>query len=64
MQTQTRSRIEPAKVKDPVCGRWVVSGDSEGGNGTYEGETFDFCSSECRDAFEANPRRYVAARRA
>jgi len=64
MQTQTRSRIEPPKVKDPVCGRTVVSGEAPGGNATYEGETYDFCSRECRDSFEANPRHFVAAPRA
>lgn len=55
-----RSHIEPAKTADPVCGTEVESGRSEGGNATYDGETFDFCSGDCRDAFQANPRAYVA----
>jgi YHS domain-containing protein len=47
-------------VKDPVCGMEVESGESEGGNATFEGETYDFCSEECREKFEANPGAYVA----
>jgi P-type Cu+ transporter len=55
-----RSRVETAKSTDPVCGMEVESGRSKGGNATYEGGTYDFCSDECRDAFQANPRAYVA----
>ena len=60
IRQKNRSRIEPAKVADPVCGVEVESGKSKGGNATYDGETFDFCSDECRDRFQANPRAYVA----
>ncbi len=55
-----RSHVERPKATDPVCGMEVVSGDSDGGNATSEGETYDFCSSECRERFQANPSAYVA----
>jgi YHS domain-containing protein len=58
--TQRQSRIEKARVKDPVCGMEVVSGESEGGNATHDGETYDFCSEECRERFQANPGAWVA----
>lgn len=44
---------------DPVCGMEVAE-DPDGYNTTYQGETFYFCSQECKDAFEANPSMYVS----
>ena len=55
-----RSHVEPPKVADPVCGVEVESGRAKGGNATFDGETYDFCSEECRERFQANPRAYVA----
>jgi len=60
LTTQPRSKIEKPMVKDPVCGMEVESGAAPGGNATYEGETYDFCSRECHDRFEANPGAYAA----
>lgn len=43
----------------PVCGKpireragaWMVD---------YQGTTYELCSRECRDAFEADPGRYLS----
>ena len=47
-----------AEVKDPVCG---ITIDSESAKGHLDvrGRTYYFCSAECRQAFEAQPERYV-----
>jgi YHS domain-containing protein len=46
------------KVRDPVCGMMInpEAADARAGNGQRE---FFFCSTECVDAFEAAPERYV-----
>jgi YHS domain-containing protein len=51
--------IEPKQSTDPVCGMRVEP--AEGMQASFRGETYDFCSDECREKFEANPGRYVAA---
>lgn len=38
---------------DPVCGMTVNSDNAEKAH--YQGETFYFCSKECKDKFEAQP---------
>jgi len=43
---------------DPVCGMRV--GDDAKDQATFQGQTYKFCSPECRDKFEQNPQRYVA----
>ena len=44
---------------DPVC-RMAVDPMRSEAKATHRGRRFDFCSSGCARAFEANPRRYVA----
>lgn len=43
---------------DPVC-QMDVDERSPAGQSTYEGKTYYFCSSGCREAFEKDPRRYL-----
>lgn len=45
---------------DPVCGMEV---DPKAAKGTseYEGETYYFCAPGCKRAFDADPKRYIAA---
>ncbi len=45
-------------VSDPVCGM-VVSRNQTTESARYRGDTFYFCSAECRRKFEANPERYA-----
>jgi NTE family protein len=43
---------------DPVC-RMVVSPDRARALATYSGETYYFCSENCRDCFDKEPGRYL-----
>ncbi len=56
---QPQVPIKPQPMHDPVCGMKIDAGRAKGGNATYQGETYDFCSDECREKFEANPARYA-----
>lgn len=44
--------------KDPVCGMEV---DERQAKATVEhkGQTFHFCSADCKQKFEQNPERYA-----
>ncbi len=47
-----------ATHKDPVCGMQVEDA-SAAGQADYEGTTFYFCSTGCKDKFEASPEDYT-----
>lgn len=42
----------------PVCGMTFEQSDA-GATTTYDSQTYYFCSEGCRDAFTADPGRYV-----
>ena len=44
---------------DPVCGMTVAE-HKAAGSFAYQGHTYYFCSTRCRDKFVADPGRYVA----
>jgi Cu+-exporting ATPase len=46
------------RVKDPVCGMMVDPGGTEH-HAPHGGETFHFCSADCREKFVANPASYL-----
>src|SRR6185436_4715286 len=48
---------------DPVCGM-VVDIDQAPAKQHYKGETYYFCSTQCRDRFDADPQRYASSREA
>lgn len=48
--------------KDPVCGM-EVSRLTAIAEINYEGKTYYFCSPGCRDAFEAEPGKYLKPHR-
>jgi len=50
--------VPPETDRDPVCGKTVRS--SRAKPSVYGGMVYDFCSRECREAFEAAPETYVA----
>jgi xanthine dehydrogenase accessory factor len=50
---------EPAEAIDPVCGMTVQTAEAEH-RAQYNGQTFYFCCSGCREAFEQEPERYLA----
>ncbi len=43
---------------DPVC-KMEVNPASAEGQSEYEGQTFYFCSMECKRKFDAAPERYI-----
>ncbi|MDM7921333.1 MAG: YHS domain-containing protein [Pyrinomonadaceae bacterium] len=43
---------------DPVCGMSVENGNAAG-RSEYEARYYYFCSSECKDSFDADPERYL-----
>jgi len=47
------------KVKDPVCG--MVIDDKDASKSTYQGTTYYFCATECKEQFDRNPAEYVSA---
>ncbi len=49
------------QVKDPVCGKTIdVAGAA--GSVTNESDEVYFCSDTCRQAFEAEPERFIPER--
>ena len=43
---------------DPVC-KMEVNPASAEAQSEYEGQTFYFCSQECKRKFDANPEQYI-----
>ena len=43
---------------DPVCAMEVNPASAEA-QSEYQGQTFYFCSTECKRRFDANPEQYV-----
>lgn len=46
-------------IRDPVCGMEVTV--STASSAAYQGRTYYFCSSACRDKFEAAPTQYSSS---
>lgn len=47
-------------VKDPVCGM-EVDPKTAPGKSEYLGQTYYFCSTGCKKAFDKEPQKYVKA---
>ncbi len=43
---------------DPVC-KMEVSPASAAAQSEYAGQTFYFCSTDCKRKFDANPQQYI-----
>ena len=52
METKIEKRI------DPVCGM-AVDPKEAAGRSTYIGAVYYFCSLACKQAFDANPTKYL-----
>ena len=50
--------ISKTRDIDPVCGKRVGAGDVAG-TSTFQDITYRFCSSECKQRFDANPVSYL-----
>lgn len=49
--------IAPEKDEDPVCGMVVDTAGAK--SAVHAGDVYYFCSSACRDKFEASPASYA-----
>ena len=47
-----------ASNRDPVCGMQLTPGQIEA-QSMYAGTAYNFCSTECKRQFDANPKQYV-----
>jgi len=47
-------------MKDPVCGM-DVDPKTAAGKSEYKGQTYYFCSSGCKRAFDREPEKYLKA---
>ncbi|HRP98022.1 MAG TPA: heavy metal translocating P-type ATPase [Rhodocyclaceae bacterium] len=47
----------PSQLQDPVCGMTVAPDSPH--IATHDGQTYRFCSAQCRDKFDAAPERYL-----
>ncbi len=45
-------------VRDPVCGM-DIDPASAAGKSEYKGQTYYFCSSGCKKAFDKEPEKYL-----
>lgn len=52
------SAVHDASSSDPVCGMKVDPASSKH-HAEYQGSTFHFCSTRCREKFVANPAHYL-----
>ena len=48
---------------DPVCGM-QANEDRAAGTSEYQGQTYDFCSTSCKQQFDQNTARYTGQRTA
>lgn len=49
-------------AKDPVCGM-TVDEKKSAGSSVYKGTTYYFCHKSCKDNFDKNPEKYIAAQK-
>ena len=45
-------------LKDPVCGMEVTYETAQA-RSEHDGQTYDFCSLDCKEQFDQNPEKYV-----
>ena len=48
-------------MKDPVCGM-EIGPETAVGASEYKGQTYYFCSPNCKESFDKDPKKYVAKR--
>ena len=46
---------------DPVCGMEVSESDAPA-RSEFEGKTYYFCATECKEKFDANPKQFATER--
>lgn len=48
----------PDKARDPVCGMELNPYEALAQT-TYQGETYYFCSQDCKEKFDRKPQKYL-----
>ncbi len=48
------------KVKDLVCGMWIVPAEAAG-KSEYKGKTYYFCAPGCKREFDKDPDKFLKA---
>lgn len=43
---------------DPVC-KMEINRKDAAGESNYKGETYYFCSEDCKESFDKHPERYI-----
>ena len=46
-------------LRDPVCGMEVTYENAQA-RSEYDGQTYYFCSIDCKEAFDREPETYIA----
>lgn len=46
------------EVTDPVCGM-QIDPEKAASKAEYQGQTYNFCSDDCKKAFQAEPSKYA-----
>lgn len=57
-EEQEKSRTQ---VMDPVCGMDVDPANPSTARLDYDGTTYYFCADSCKETFQRNPERFIAA---
>lgn len=47
------------RVKDPVCGM-MVNPDKAAGKSEFKGQTYYFCSADCKSQFDGDPGKFTS----
>lgn len=45
--------------RDPVCGMSVDPEEDKTETSTYQGKTYYFCSSDCKETFDEDPAQFA-----
>ncbi len=46
-------------TQDPVC-QMEINEQAAEATSTYRGQTYSFCSQECKEQFDQNPEKYTS----
>jgi YHS domain-containing protein len=58
LQTERRCKETNAMVKDPVCGK-MIDPTQAAAQSDYDGQTYYFCCTACKERFDRNPQQYA-----
>lgn len=62
LETYMKQNLDEPEHRDPVCGMRVCR-STAAAEFDFGGKTYYFCAGACRDAFAAEPSKYVRVHR-